>query len=122
MRLDTAKVKNLCLRKRTTLDGLLRNAGVSRNAYYTLARKKSVLSKSIRMLADFLDVPASALMEETPAPSERAKALLKQVDQIARGNRGVSRENVRHSLLLLRERPFDRLRRALLRAQKFDFR
>lgn len=122
MKLNTGRLKEICERRQMTLDKLLRNAGVSRNAYYTLARKTSVLPRSIRLLADSLNVPASAFLDETPAPSERTRTLARQVDKIAGGNKRISRDNVRHSLLLLEEKPFDRLRRSLLRAQKFDFR
>ena len=99
---------------------LLCEAKVSRNAFYTLSRKPSVLPKSIQSLAAGLGVKPSAILKENKSPTEEAHLLNKQVDAILRRFKIHDRENVRHTLLLLREKPIDRLRRALIRAQKPD--
>jgi len=45
------------------------------------------------------------------------KSLMAEVDAIVRRYPGVDRDNIRHTLLLLREKPIDRLRRALIRGR-----
>ena len=46
MRIDTNNLKRLCLERRIRLNDLLKQAGVSRTAYYSLTRKESVLPKT----------------------------------------------------------------------------
>ena len=118
MRLATDRVRTLCARRGTNLSALLRDANVSRNAFYTLSRKPSVLPRTVRALAAGLGVQPSAFLKEDPSPVEEARLLIKQIDTIERRSKIHDRDNVRHTLLLLREKPIDRLRRALIRAQK----
>jgi len=120
MKLAVDKVKRLCARRGLNVTTLLCEAKVSRNAFYTLSRKPSVLPKSIQSLAAGLGVKPSAILKENKSPTEEAHLLNKQVDAILRRFKIHDRENVRHTLLLLREKPIDRLRRALIRAQKPD--
>jgi len=120
MRLAVDKVKKLCAERGVSLAALLREAEVSRNAYYTLSRKPSVLPRSIRALASGLGVKPSTFLEERDSPSEDARLLIGQIDRIERFHRIHDRDNVRHTLLLLREKPIDRLRRALTRGQRPD--
>ncbi|MFH0924994.1 MAG: hypothetical protein V1872_05070 [bacterium] len=47
--------------------------------------------------------------------------LLNTLEEIMRHHKNADRDNVRHTLLLLEEKPIDRLRRALIRAGKFNF-
>ena len=110
-------MKALCEKRGIGLNELLRDAGVSRTAYYSLARKDSVLQKSIRAIAKRLDVqPSTFLQEENPA-ERRARNVLDDVSAVLQRNPEANPDNVRHTLLLLYEKPVDRLRRALLRAQ-----
>jgi hypothetical protein len=118
MRLAVDRVKKLCAGRGLNLTALLREAKVSRNAYYTLSRKPSVLPKSIQFMAAGLGVKPSALLEEKELPSDEACLLIKQIDAIEHRFKIHDRDNVRHTLLLLREKPVDRLRRALIRAQR----
>ena len=120
MRLATDRVRQLCGRRGMSLSALLRQTKVSRNAYYTLARKPSLLPKSIQALASGLGVQSSALLETKESPSEEARLLIEQIDRIERQHKIRDRDNVRHTLLLLRERPIERLRRALIRGQRPD--
>lgn len=122
MRISPDKLKALCEKKQQNLKLLLHNAGVSRNAYYSLARKNSILPKSIIAIANQLDVQPSVFLEEESHIQQKAQLLLETLDRIMKRHKKADRENVRHTLLLLQEKPIDRLRRALLRAQKFDFR
>ena len=117
MKLSGTAVKALCEKRGIGLNELLRDAGVSRTAYYSLARKDSVLQKSIRAIAKRLDVqPSTFLQEENPA-ERRARNVLDDVSAVLQRNPEANPDNVRHTLLLLYEKPVDRLRRALLRAQ-----
>jgi transcriptional regulator with XRE-family HTH domain len=118
MRLAADRVKNLCAARGVSLSSLLRDAGVSRNAYYTLSRRSSILPKSIHALAAGLGVKPSAFLKEEQSASEKARSLIAQIDRIERRAKIHERDNVRHTLLLLREKPIDRLRRALIRAQQ----
>ena len=101
---------------------VLHSAKVSRNAYYSLARKDSVLPKSIIALAHQLDVQPSAFLEEGDRVQQSVQLLLVTVDKIMKRHKKADRDTVRHTLLLLQEKPINRLRRGLLRAEKFDFR
>lgn len=122
MRIAPDKLKTLCKKKRQNVKMLLNSAGVSRNAYYSLARKNSVLPGSIIALAKHLDVQPSAFLEEERNSVRKAKQLLVRLDRIMKDHTKADRDTVRHTLLLLEEKPLNRLERALLRAQKFDFR
>ena len=110
-------MKNLCDRQGIGLNELLRGAGVSRTAYYSLVRKDSVLPKSIRAIARQLNVRPAAFLEEINRAEQRALAVMTNVQAIMHDHPSLNPDNVRHTLLLLHEKPIDRLRRALLRAQ-----
>jgi hypothetical protein len=101
---------------------MLRQTGVSRNAFYTLARKRSVVPKSLVRIADHLGVSVSALLSESRTPIERIQNLITESERIRKLHKNVDRDNVRHTLLLLDEKPIERLRRALLRGRSFNFR
>lgn len=100
---------------------LLAQAGVSRNAFYTLARKRNILPRSISAIAATLNISTSEFLEAELSPVERAQKLYSEVDRITNEHKNVDPDNVRHTLQLLAEKPVDRLRRALTRAQRFDF-
>jgi hypothetical protein len=118
MRLLHSKVIGLCHEKGLTVSAALDQASVSRNAYYSLVRKPSVLPASIVSLAEALGVPPSELLEDKPSAVAKANELANEVNRIVRQNRGVDRDNVRHTLILLEEEPISRLRRALRRGQR----
>ena len=120
MRISKEKLRVLCRKRQISFAGLLRRAGVSRNAFYSLARKRSVLPRSIEALASELDVSPIAILHDEGSPLERAETLITTVDSIVNRHRASDRDNVRHTLLLLEEKPIDRLRRALTRGQKFN--
>jgi len=60
MKLSLDKVKALCYQQNTSVGSMLREAGVSRNAFYTLARSKSVVPQSLIRIAADLGVPVHA--------------------------------------------------------------
>ena len=117
MKLSGTRVKDLCEKRGIGLNDLLREAGVSRTAYYSLARKDSVLPKSIHAIARQLKVRPSAFLEEGSRAKQRALAVMANVQAVLQDRPDVNPDNIRHTLLLLHEKPIDRLRRALLRAQ-----
>lgn len=83
------------------------------NAYYSLARRESILPHSIVAIAEHLNVAPGDVMTEDSPKMEKANLLLAKTD----------RDNIRHTLLLLlTEEPIDRLRRALICAQGSDIR
>lgn len=120
MRLSGDSVKKICRTRDLSLNALLKRAGVSKTAYYHLIDKKSVLPRSIEALAVALGTRPSALLEDADRRSRRALRLLEASDRIVARDPSLDRDNVRHTLLLLQEKPIDRLRRSLLRARKPD--
>ena len=119
MRISGEKLKDLCAKKNLTLSQLLKKAEVSKNAYYSLARKDTVLPKSVLAIADHLGVKPSAFLEES-TEENRWEILLEELEWISALNHHADRDNIRHTLLLLDEPPIERLRRALTRGQRFD--
>lgn len=101
---------------------MLREAGVSRNAFYTLARKDSVVPLSLLRIAERLGVSLSALLDDVVPPTQRIKDLTAEARRVARRHRRVDRDNVRQTLLLLEEKPISRLRRALRRGRPVNLR
>ena len=122
MRISLRKVEHECRQRGLNVGGLLREAAVSRNAFYSLVRKDYVVPLSLVRIAERLGVSVSTLLEETDTPVGRMKALAAEAGRISRLHPGVDRDNVRHALLLLSEKPVERLRRALRRGRFFDIR
>jgi transcriptional regulator with XRE-family HTH domain len=120
MRLDSDRVKKLCKKRDLTLLALLDRAAVSRTAYYSLARKPSVLPASVRAIAGELGVAPSAILEEAPPAEWRTRALLRRATRVLEHHPQASFENVWHTLVLLEEPPVERLRRSLLRGRGVD--
>jgi AcrR family transcriptional regulator len=120
MRLSGENTKKLAGARSLSLNALLNRAGVSKTAYYHLIDKESVLPRSIDALAAALGVRPSALLEDADRKSRRAIRLLEATDRIVAHDPSLDRDNVRHTLLLLEEKPIERLRRSLLRARKPD--
>jgi len=117
MRLDPDRVKKHCARNGVTLTALLDEAGVSRTAYYSLARRDSVLPGTVRAIAGALGVASAAILDEEPPLTLRTQALVRQARRILARNPGASFENVWHTLVLLEEPPIERLRRSLRRGR-----
>jgi len=116
------KLGDLCSARGISLARVLGDAGVSRNAFYTLARKDSVLPRSVRAVAGRLGVKPSDFMDEEDSRVSKIRVLIGRVDRVAGKHPAIDRDNARHMFLLLEEEPVERLRRALLRAQKPDIR
>ena len=122
MKVSREKIEVLCRKRGISVAAMLGRAGVSRNTFYTLARKDSVVPQSLMRIAEHLGVPVSALLDDVLAPEQRMKRLIAESNRIAKRHRAVERDNVRHTLLLLQEKPIERLRRALRRGRSIDIR
>jgi hypothetical protein len=116
MRLARATVHRIAKERGFTLTEALRRAGVSRNAFYHLARRDTVFPRSVDALAKALGVRTGALLDDPPATAEaRTAALLSEARAIHARDRASSFENVWHTLWLLELPPAERLRRSLIR-------
>ncbi|MFO7915427.1 MAG: hypothetical protein R6U43_07025 [Candidatus Krumholzibacteriales bacterium] len=122
MRLSLDKISGLCCERGINTARMLKEAGVSRNAFYHLARKDTVVPRSVVQIAEYLGVPISGLLEEAPTRSERIRDILSETERIHRKYRDTDPDNVRHTLLLLEDEPVERLRRAIRRGRSFNFR
>jgi transcriptional regulator with XRE-family HTH domain len=120
MRLSTERIKRLCKSRGLGLGELLRRARVSRTAYYSLARKDSVLPKSVRAIAATLEVTPSRILGGRGRPERKARELIRELERIMARHPRASREDVWHTLLLLEEKPIERLRRGLIRGRSID--
>ena len=122
MKLSLDKVSDICSEKSINTADMLREAGVSRNAFYHLARKDTVVPRSVVQIADYLGVPISDLLEESPTPGARIRDIMSETKRIQGKFRDADRDNIRHTLLLLDEKPVERLKRAIRRGRSFNFR
>ena len=120
MKLDAQRIRRLCTSRGITLTQMLEQANVSRTAYYSLARRESVIPGTVRAIADQLGVAPSKILIEAGSDERRAQALLRIARKVVRKNPGASFENVWHTLMLLEDPPIDRLRRSLLRGRALD--
>src|SRR5688572_21230388 len=116
MRLAREKIRGLAQARGLTLSEALRRARVSRNAFYSLTRRTTVVPHSVQALGAALGVTTSELLEETaPSPEDRAAALLREARRIHARCPQCSFENIWHTLWLLEVSPAERLRRSLTR-------
>lgn len=121
MRLAPDKIKTLCRRRHTSLEALLHQAGVSRTAYYSLIRKESVIPKSIRIIARTLNVPVSRILAESAASPLNIREWKRILLRIQRRHPQCDPDTIRHTLLCLQDKPIERLKRGLIRAQNIRF-
>jgi AcrR family transcriptional regulator len=120
MRIDLARIRDLAGKRGMSLNALLRQAGVSKTAFYHLVHKSSVLPASLLSLAEMLSVPPGAFLTENNPDVAKVRRVLRLTDRIAAANSKLDRDNVRLTLLLLEEEPIRRLRRSLTRGRKND--
>ena len=110
MRVATERLREIARSRGLTLAALLQRAGVSRNAYYSLARRDSVLPRTLRLLARSLGVSESELVEDVPDMVVRSRRICAESPE-------ASFENVWHTLALLEMEPIERLNRSLTRGR-----
>jgi hypothetical protein len=121
MRLARGEIHRLARERGFTLTEALRRAGVSRNAFYHLARRDTVVPRSVLALGAALGVSSAAMLEERPpSPEARAAALLSEARRIQARNPRSSFDNIWHTLWLLEAPPAERLRRSLIRGRSAD--
>jgi len=116
MHISRTTVKRLCADRKMPLGELLRLAGVSRTAYYSLVRKDSVLPKSIGRLARTLAVSPAAFLVDDTAVIARRMVLQAQADALHRRHPECDKDVLFRTLQNLELPPVERLRRALARA------
>jgi transcriptional regulator with XRE-family HTH domain len=117
MKLSQSKIDALCRAQGRTVSQLLDESRVSRNSYYSLARKEVVVPRSVMKLAEALDVPVSALLDDILPVGDRIRQRRRAVESIIADHPDLDRDNVRHTLTLLDEDPLTRIRRALRRGR-----
>jgi transcriptional regulator with XRE-family HTH domain len=117
MRLDLDLVRRLSDREGIPLSRLLQESGVSRNAFYTLARQRTILPRSLHRIAERLGVSPSRLLRDEGNLQQQGRALLQRMAAIRIRHPGIDPDTIRHTLVLLEERPVERLRRALRRGR-----
>jgi hypothetical protein len=122
VKLSLKKVDSLCRKRGIPTAQMLREARVSRNAFYTLARKDSVVPQSLIRISEVLEVPVSQLLDDVLTRRLRMKRILSELSRIVKRHPRVDADNVRHTLLLLDDKPIERLRRALRRGRRLNFR
>ena len=111
-------MKSLSRQRGESLSEVLRRAGVSRTAFYSLARRDSVLPKTVLALAAALGVSHSEILESVlPRVDAKHQWRLQQAREIVRGSPKRSFENVWHALCLLDLDPTERLNRSLIRGR-----
>lgn len=118
MKIAMDRLRRMCLSRGISLSTLLTRAGVSRNAFYSLARKDTVLPDSVVRIARELGESPLQFIDDQPPLEKEARRLIDETNRIASRHRGVDPDNVRHTLILLRETPVRRLRRALRRGRR----
>ena len=118
MRFDADAVREMARRQGLSLAGALRRAGVSRTAFYSLARRPTALPGTVTALARTLGVPTSRLLREEPDDGRRrAEALVREARQIRARRPRSTFENLWHTLSLLELPPAERLVRSLVRGR-----
>jgi transcriptional regulator with XRE-family HTH domain len=118
VKLSSAKFKKRCAQRRVSLGDVLKQAGVSRTAYYSLVRKESVLPKSILRMARHLGVTPSALLDNEASKMKHIRDLQARAGAISRRYPECDRDVIFRTLLNLEKPPVERLRRALVRARQ----
>lgn len=119
--IELDNLKKLCKKKGCNLNNLLKRSKVSKTAFYSLIRQNNILPKTIQKIAQVLQVKPSAFLQEENQEERKVRQLEKKLQKILIQHPKADRENVWHTLLLLQEKPVDRLKRSLIRAKKFNF-
>ena len=118
MRLSADKIRALASRQSRSLSAVLRDAAVSRTAFYSLARRRSLLPRTVYAIADALGVkPGDVLDSPDRSAAELLAARLADARAIAAAHPKSAFENIWHTLALLNLPPIDRLNRSLLRGR-----
>jgi transcriptional regulator with XRE-family HTH domain len=117
MRLNGPEIRRRCRERGLALSELLREAGVSRTAYYSLEKRRRVIPRSVEAVARALRVPAATILTDADDEKRRARARLETAKRVLDRHPDAEFDNVWHTLVLLDEPPVERLRRALTRGR-----
>ncbi len=118
MKLDAEAAKKIARQQGLTLGGALRRARVSRTAFYSLARRPSVVPRTVIALARALGVaPSRLLRESTLTVRDRAEDLVREARRIRSRSPRAEFANLWHTLNLLEMTPAERLARSLARGR-----
>ncbi|MCP3982685.1 MAG: helix-turn-helix transcriptional regulator [bacterium] len=117
MRLCPEQVRRLAKSRGRSLSELLRAAGISRTAYYSLTRRPSVLPKTVRELARVLGVSPMEILDAASSDEATHQGRLREAQRILAADPSTSFENVWHTLCLLELDPIERLNRSLIRGR-----
>ena len=118
MRLSADKVRTLASQQSRSLSAVLREAAVSRTAFYSLARRQSLLPRTVYAIASALGVKPGDLLDlPDRSPEELLAARLTDAQAIAVAHPASTFENVWHTLALLDLSPIERLNRSLVRGR-----
>ena len=118
MKLADDKIRRLATSRGKSLSCVLRDSGVSRTAYYSLAGRETVLPKSIHALAHALGVrPSDLVLDDRTEAEERALVRQREARKICARDHRVSFDNVWHTLSLLDCSPEERLNGSLIRGR-----
>ena len=121
MRIDVIRLREIAGKRGLSLAALLAESGVSKTAFYHLVHKDSVLPASLRALGETLSIRPGAFLTEEKPEVTKIRHIRNLTDRIVAGHPKLDRDNVRLTLLLLEEKPVQRLRRSLIRGRKSDF-
>jgi lambda repressor-like predicted transcriptional regulator len=118
MRLSSAKVKALARERGESVSRLLLRAGVSRTAFYSLARRDNVLPRTVIALSNALGVSEHEILDAVSRSDDADYGRrLGEARRIVADVPGASFENVWHALYLLDLDPAERLNRSLTRGR-----
>jgi len=118
MKLAAYRIRCMARARGLTLAKLLEHAGVSRTAYYSLARRPSVLPNSVHAIAGALGLhPVEILEEPSAVMDDTVAARIDEARAICEKEPRASFENVWHTLCLLASPPVERLNRSLTRGR-----
>lgn len=99
-----------------TVSALLERAGVSRTAYYSRARRPTVLPRSVHAIAKALGVRTADLLVEGDG-LVAALARIEEARRICEREPDLDFDTVRHTLALLDMPPSERLNASLRRGR-----
>ena len=121
MKLSIDKVRSLGKGQGLCLTSLLERSGVSRTAFYSLARRESVFPKTIKAVARTLGVSPLDILEQPAGWADAVPTTrLEQARRIIASVPAADFQNVWHTLALLELPPAERLNRSLLRGRSHD--
>lgn len=117
MRIELNTLKTMAKRRGLGLSALLREAGVSKTAFYSLVRRPSILPKSVESIARELNVSPAEFLEFDDLEVFKLRKRRERLEEIMQSAPESSRENIWHTLILRELSPLERLNRSLQRGR-----